>query len=332
MLRHLSGIPNIARRLKPRATNTKPPLRQAQGKLFGGSLGEENGYLQVARAGGPGNRSLRIYPPGDLRLRLPAYGRTLGMVWNWTPILMFHEVFPDGTHPLPPYSITRSGLRAVLSDFISRGYTAGTLEDVIAGQEDGMVATRRSGKRVVLTFDDGTRDFVDNALPVLQELNFSATLFIVAGMIGGERAWNALPGQRPLAQVPLLDASELRALHAQGFTIGSHSMSHPQMSRLSDEEALRELARSRTVLSDMIGQPVRWFAYPYLAANERTKRLAREAGYAGACGGPNQPHTRYYLSRVDGTGYSLAQLRLRTNGLYHLARQTFRRVKYGWNP
>src|SRR5438105_690552 len=106
---------------------------------------------------------------------MPVDGRMLRMMWNWTPILMFHEVLPDGTHPLPPYSITRSGLRAVLNDFISRGYTSGTLEDVLAAQGPGdeSKTARRRGKRVVLTFDDGTRDFLDNALPVLQELGFS---------------------------------------------------------------------------------------------------------------------------------------------------------------
>src|SRR5436189_4111192 len=102
---------------------------------------------------------------------MPVDGRMLQMMWNWTPILMFHEVLPDGTQPLPPYSITRSGLRAVLGDFISRGYRPGTLEDVLAGRgmgDNGSEADRRHGKRVVLTFDDGTRDFVDNALPVSQ--------------------------------------------------------------------------------------------------------------------------------------------------------------------
>ncbi len=244
---------------------------------------------------------------------------------------MFHEVFPDGTHPLPPYSITRSGLRSVLTDFISRGYTSGTLDDVLAGlgPQHGAKASLRRGKRVVLTFDDGTRDFLDNALPVLQELGFSATLFIVSGMVGGKRAWSALPGQPPLAQVPLMDASDLRALHTQGFAIGSHSMSHPQLSKLSDEEASRELSLSRTVLCDVVGQPIEWFAYPYLAANERTKKLAHEAGYLGACGGPNQPHTRYYLNRIDGTGYSQPELRKRTNGLYHMTRQVVRQVRYG---
>jgi peptidoglycan/xylan/chitin deacetylase (PgdA/CDA1 family) len=262
---------------------------------------------------------------------LPLDRRTLRLAWNWTPILMFHEVLPDGTDPLPPYSATQSQLRAILRDFVAHGYEAGTLDDVLAGQGLGAGGNgaRGRGNRVVLTFDDGTHDFVDNALPVLQELGFTATLFIVAGMVGGRREWKVLPGQPELTPVPLLDAGELRALHADGFTIGSHTMTHPLLTGLGREEAQRELSESRRVLSEIIGAPVDWFAYPYLGASAETKRLVQEAGYRGACGGPNQPHSRYYLNRIDGPGYSLSELRLRSLGWYHMARQVVRGLRYG---
>src|SRR6476469_5531060 len=105
---------------------------------------------------------------------------------GWTPILMFHEVLPDSTAPLPPYAVTRATLRAILADFAGRGYTSGTLDDVTTQLTHPQAVQPR---RLVLTFDDGTADFLDQALPVLQEFNFSATLFIVAGLIGGRRTW-----------------------------------------------------------------------------------------------------------------------------------------------
>jgi peptidoglycan/xylan/chitin deacetylase (PgdA/CDA1 family) len=190
---------------------------------------------------------------------------------------------------------------------------------------------------MVLTFDDGTRDFVDNALPVLQELDITATLFIVAGKVGGRRDWDPLHGD-PLAPVPLLDSDELRHLRAQGFTIGSHTYSHrwlPASSArghsgpgLSASQARREVLLSREVLSALIGEPVRWFAYPYLGADSRGYELVREAGYRGACGGPNRKHERYYLNRIDATAYPLPKLRLRCNGLFHIARQLYRETRY----
>lgn len=239
---------------------------------------------------------------------------------RWTPILMLHEVFPDNMVPLPPYSITQSGLRAVLRDFAERGYASGTLDDVVNGSRH---------KRVVLTFDDGTRDFIDYALPVLREFNYSATLFIVAGLVGKHRTWSALPGQPDLDPVPLMSPSELRDLQAEGFAIGSHTYSHAQLTMLSPEEALDEVTRSRQVLEDVIGSPVRWFAYPYSAANKQSRVAVRQAGYTGACGGSHQPHSRYYLNRVDASRFSLSELRWRTNGIYHSTRELVRQVRYG---
>ena len=259
------------------------------------------------------------------------------LIRRWTPILMLHEVLPDGPGPLPPFAISRSNLRRILQDFTARGYGPGTLDDVVygwdqrpshAGGQDRQGRTGLPGRRLVLTFDDGTCDFIDHALPVLEELGFTATLFIVAGKVGGKRDWSALPGQPPLAPVPLMDAVMLRQLRDRGFTIGSHTMSHPVLPATGDEQAQEEIARSKQVLADMLGQPVRWFAYPYLAATGQTEELVRLAGYEGACGGANRTHQRYYLNRIDATLYSLPQLRLRCNGLFHITRQLVRQLRY----
>ena len=244
---------------------------------------------------------------------------------NWTPILMFHEVVPDKSATLPPYAVTQSQLRNIVSDFIERGYTSGTLEDIVYGRSE----RPGSKKRLVLTFDDGTRDFIEYALPVLQELKFSATLFVVTGitgMLGGSRAWGALESQLDLAQVPLLSASEIRHLHALGFTIGSHTVSHPWLPSLCAKEVEREVTLSRRALSDLLREPVRWFAYPYVAADQQAVALVRKAGYAGACGGSNRQHERYYLNRLDASAFTMPDLRRRCNGLYYLTRQVLRRV------
>ena len=240
---------------------------------------------------------------------------------NWTPILMLHEVLPDSTSSLPPYAMTQSGFRSVLRDFASRGYKSGTLDDVLAGKG-------RRGKRVVLTFDDGTADFIEYALPVLEEFKFTATLFIVAGLIGKSRLWLARPGQEALREVPLMPAPDLRDLHARGFTIASHSMMHPSLPSLSPEEAAKEAVHSRELLSDMVGGPVMWFAYPYNAATAQSREAVRAAGYEGACGGTHQAHSRYYMNRIDPSMYTLPELRLRTNGLFHTGRELVRQVRY----
>lgn len=237
---------------------------------------------------------------------------------------MYHEVVPDGTETLPPYSVTQSQLRDVLKDFAARGYTSGSLDDVVGGQQQ---VNSNSRKRLVLTFDDGTSDFVEYALPVLQELGFSATLFIVAGLVGKRRVWTALDGQPALTPVPLLGTTDIRDLRHMGFTIGSHTVSHPWLPALNYEDVSREVRLSRVMLSDLLGEPVRWFAYPYVAADLKTRSLVQEAGYDGACGGPNRAHEHYYLNRIDASMFSLPELRMRCNGFYHLTRQALRQAQ-----
>ena len=240
---------------------------------------------------------------------------------GWTQILMFHEVLPDGVSPMPPYAVTVSALRAILRNFTARGYRSGTLADVF--QPPGNPV-----KRLVLTFDDGTTDFLEYALPLLQEFHFTATLFIVAGLVGGRRTWGHAAGSgSEVSPVPLIGAGDLRHLAAAGFTIGSHTMQHRPLPRLPLPEAATEIATSRYVLSDLLGQPVDWFAYPYAATDAAVQTLVWGAGYSGACGGSTQEHHRYDLNRLEAASFSLAQLRLRTSGLFQWTRQTARRAR-----
>ena len=249
---------------------------------------------------------------------------TWDQIRGWTPILMFHEVLPDDTAALPPYAVTQSRLRAVLADFTRRGYRPGTLQDVVAGLDGGGPP---HGRRLVLTFDDGTRDFFDYALPVLQEFDFTATLFIVAGLVGRTRSWH-MPGDGgALPPVPLLTAGQLRDLVAAGFVVGAHTMTHPVLPTLSSDQAQREIAGSRATLQSMLGRPVEWFAYPYVALTSAIQAQVRDAGYWGACGGYHHPHSRYHLARIDGSVFTVPQLRLRTSGLFYWTRRFVRQAR-----
>lgn len=260
----------------------------------------------------------------------------LSYIRNWTPVLMLHEVLPDSTPELPYGAVTQSGLRNILLDFTARGYSSGTLNDMVGSTGLASREFMNTGKkRLVLTFDDGTSDFMEYALPVLQELNFKATLFIVAGKIGDTRDWLSNHGGSALTKVPLMNAKQLLDLHRLGFTIGSHTYSHSWMPTtsasghpgLASDELRREVTLSRIVLSDLIGECIDWFAYPYLAADRRVCEAVREAGYRGACGGPNRRHELYYINRIDAAAYSLPKLRMRCSGLFHITRQLTREMR-----
>jgi peptidoglycan/xylan/chitin deacetylase (PgdA/CDA1 family) len=116
------------------------------------------------------------------------------------------------------------------------------------------------GHPVIITFDDGYENFMTNAWPVLQRHGFSATLFVVAGQVGGWNTWDARLGE-PF--IPLLGWDDLRRLRNDGVEFGSHSMTHRHLPDLSNEDVIREAVRSQMILEQELGCPIQTFAYPF---------------------------------------------------------------------
>lgn len=133
-----------------------------------------------------------------------------------------------------------------------------TLDQVLAGLPG-----------VALTFDDGYRDCLEHALPVLRDLGFPAAFFIVAGHVGGTDAW--MRGT-PLPPERLMGWDDLRGLAAAGMTIGSHSLTHGALTR-------EEVRESRRLLEGRLGVRVEHFAYPRGECPAGAEEWVREAGY-----------------------------------------------------
>jgi peptidoglycan/xylan/chitin deacetylase (PgdA/CDA1 family) len=133
---------------------------------------------------------------------------------------------------------------------------------------------------VGLTFDDGYEDFLSTALPTLETLGFSATLFVVAGMLGEENTWEHRGG--PRIRLRLLDADGVREISERGMEVGSHTVTHPRLSGLDTEMLAREVGDSRQMLGEIVGTPVEGFSYPYGDLDGPAVRAARSAGYVYA--------------------------------------------------
>ena len=159
---------------------------------------------------------------------------------------------------------------------------------------------------VAITFDDGYRDNLINALPVLEHYGFPATLFAVSGYLG-----STLPGDKEPESGILLSPEELREAAARGMTIGGHTRSHPRLSSLGRAEQVEEIAGCKADLESLLGQPVTTFAYPYGSALDYSPlsvEIAREAGLTLACSnryGPVKPSDlpfalrRIWIDRTD---------------------------------
>jgi peptidoglycan/xylan/chitin deacetylase (PgdA/CDA1 family) len=148
---------------------------------------------------------------------------------------------------------------------------------------------------VVVTFDDGYASVVANAAPLLRERRIAATIFCVAGRLGGDSAW---PSQaRWAAARPLAGAADLAVLVEAWWEVGSHGVQHDV---LSDA---RELAESRALLEAATGADVKSFAYPYGVVPPGAADALAAAGYEAACaaraGVVDADADPFFLPRVD---------------------------------
>jgi peptidoglycan/xylan/chitin deacetylase (PgdA/CDA1 family) len=132
-----------------------------------------------------------------------------------------------------------------------------------------------------LTFDDGYEDFLHSALPILEKYGFSATLFMVAGMLCGENHWEHYYEPRP--RIKLLGGADLREIWERGVEIGSHSMMHPKLPGLNAVSLENEVSGSRQVLGEILGEPVEGFCYPYGELDDASIQAVRRARYSYAC-------------------------------------------------
>nr|ADC35833.1 polysaccharide deacetylase [uncultured bacterium 89] len=180
-------------------------------------------------------------------------------------ILTYHSV--DGSGSI--ISVTPDLFRRQMQTLVERRVPVIPLDRILAGNTG-----------VALTFDDGYQNFADAALPVLIEFHLSATVFVVSGLCGSLGTWKSAPG---IPRLPLMHWNTVRQLPANLITLGSHSVSHPDLTRISGDNVAVELHDSRREIEDRTGRPVSLLAYPYGSVNAAV-RAAAQRDYAMSCG------------------------------------------------
>jgi peptidoglycan/xylan/chitin deacetylase (PgdA/CDA1 family) len=187
-------------------------------------------------------------------------------------VLCYHAVSDSWPDQL---AVPARLFEAHLTRLLRRGYRPVTTGDVLAG---------RAGSLHV-TFDDAYQN-VEMGLEVLERLAIPATVFACAGYAEDGRPLDVpeLAGEA-LAypeEMATMTWNELRDLADRGFEIGSHTSTHPHLTRLSDTELDHELRESRSRVAEELGRPCRFLAYPYGENDVRVREAARKAGYEAA--------------------------------------------------
>jgi peptidoglycan/xylan/chitin deacetylase (PgdA/CDA1 family) len=179
----------------------------------------------------------------------------------------------------------------------SSGYAPVGLEEAVRFIADEKDCT----KYVVITFDDGFRDFCLAAYPILRKHGFVATVFIPTGLLGNQRSqWKG---------ADLMTWSEVRELQSCGIRFGSHTVNHPELEKLNEKQIEREVGQSKQTLEDKLGVPIKSFAYPYAFPEHNrvfAKRLAEilanygyENGVSTIIGRARSSDNRFFLPRLS---------------------------------
>lgn len=241
------------------------------------------------------------------------------------PILTYHSIDDSGSVVSTPPRIFRQQMKFLHEN----DYNIISLSKLIELFNQKKTIAR---KTVTITFDDGFQNFYTEAFSVLAEYGFDATVFLVADFCGKHNDWAGNPPELPRSK--LLSWREVRELSKNSVEFGSHTRTHPDLTRISNAESQRELTESKSIIEGKIGTKVSTFAYPFGKFNSQIKRFA-EGQYDAACSvnlGKTQPDSDFYsLARID-TYYLLNRkifdaLSTKTFDYYLQFRQTMRDFK-----
>lgn len=163
-------------------------------------------------------------------------------------------------------------------------------------------------RKVAITFDDGYRDNYEYAAPVLKRIGLPATFFVVTDYIGSDVVawWD----EKISVRQPWMTWNQVRELCREGFDIGTHTRTHPDMGKIGGAQAQDEILGSRLALEEKLSRPVDLFAYPYGREDQMTeanREIVRAAGLRCCCscfGGINsRGGNPFHLRRIPVTSW-----------------------------
>lgn len=187
-------------------------------------------------------------------------------------VLCYHAISEAWDDPL---AVSPDDFERQLASVLDRGYRPVAAAEAASG----------SGKLVHVTFDDAYRN-VSTALPVLERLGVPATVFACpqfadSGTFTVPELTVRVP-EGSAKHLATMGWDELRELVERGVEVGSHTVTHPHLTSLGDEELRRELLQSRERLERELGVPCRFLAYPFGDEDPRVHAAARASGYEAA--------------------------------------------------
>lgn len=201
-------------------------------------------------------------------------------------MLCYHALSPDWPAAL---STTPERFEEQLEWLVGRGYRGATFAQALSDPP--------AKRTLAVTFDDGYRSVLELAKPIMDRLGLPGSIYVPTSHAGkpGPMVWEGIDqwlGGPHEHELHCLGWDELRGLADAGWEVGSHTRSHPHLTRLGDPELADELEGSRAACEEGLGRPCRTIAYPYGDVDARVVEAARRAGYQAAASLPTGRFSR----------------------------------------
>ena len=200
------------------------------------------------------------------------------------PILLYHHIAAGPKHGSDaPLYVPPALFKKQIASLATAGYHAVTLDEVFQATQTGTVLP---GKAIVVSFDDGYGSQYRSALPTLKARGWPAVLNLIVH--------NPFPDK--------ISTTQVKSMLAAGWELDAHTLTHPDLTKVSPTKLVAEVADSRTALMAQYGEPVNFLAYPYGHVNAAVVQAVQDAGFAGAttttAGAMSAGSDPYHLPRV----------------------------------
>lgn len=183
-------------------------------------------------------------------------------------ILMYHSIADNSDDP---YSVSVDAFREQISWLSEYGFEVVSLSFLLRSIQRRNYKNLR--KKVVITFDDGYKDFITNALPILLDHGAPATVFLVTDMLGERASWNESGTNERL-----MSEDDVRYIKAQGTSLGSHTATHANLTLLDHRDLQTQLRDSHDRLT-RLGESFYAFSYPWGQWSSQIVDAVKTSGY-----------------------------------------------------
>ncbi|MCX8070573.1 MAG: polysaccharide deacetylase family protein [Thermodesulfovibrionales bacterium] len=216
-------------------------------------------------------------------------------------ILMYHNIgIPPINAPMKGLYVLPSMFRLQMRLLKMTGFKVVTINELLES-----LNSNKNGRFAALTFDDGYYDFYKNAMPILKEFKYPATVFVVPSLIGKSNEWDTKRYGGVIEN--LMTIEQIKEVQHHGITIGSHSYTHADLTSINYDVLKTEIEYSKKCIEGLIEKEVDLFCYPFGGCNDDAKTIVKESGYKFGIG------SKRGSVMVDDDIYELRRIPIRLN-------------------